>query len=77
MSCSATLGTSSSWSHLVMAMYSLQSGCVSLTSATCIIHRHPLMSMSEAPSVCRSTSLFNLAWDIGIWCVIVQQQQVP
>ena len=37
MSCSAMLGGSSSWSHFVMAMYSLQSGCVSRTSATCII----------------------------------------
>ena len=37
LSCSAMLGGSSSWSHFVMAMYSRQSGCVSRTSATCII----------------------------------------
>ena len=37
VSCSAMLGGSSSWSHFVMAMYSLQSGCVSRTSATCVI----------------------------------------
>ena len=46
VSCSATLGVSSSWSHFVMAMYSLQSGCVSLTSATCRVRMHTTLSIA-------------------------------
>ena len=63
-SCSATLGVSSSWSHFVMAMYSLQSGLRlphlgHLQSAHAHDHlnlqlpSNPALQVTPAGSVCR------------------------